>query len=211
MVPIKTSARTNTEFKPFFRWDVKRHNWSSKDVSRADILGSRSRKSKKPILIVRRQFGVTGICQTIPGFHWLLPNILVESTSESIKTYADIKSALLLEILRDVLGDVKSISLRGKHPSVCVCSCRGNYSDLMGYRFVWKYSLPSFLNLPNIFPVWKIRNPTKRGNSLRSWISSRIGFLQQGKSSDPCWIVARLPTICFGLSSSRTNRSSPTI
>lgn len=151
------------------------------------------------------------ISQPIPEFHWLLPNILVESTSESIKTYADIKSALLLEILRDVLGDVKSISLRGKHPSVCVCSCRGNYSDLMGYRFVWKYSLPSFLNLPNIFPVWKIRNPTKRGNSLRSWNSSRIGFLQQGKSSDPCWIVARLPTICSGLSSSRTNRSSPTI
>ncbi|KAL9099152.1 MAG: hypothetical protein Q9163_005310 [Psora crenata] len=81
-------------------WDKRRHNWSSKDVDRADILSSVSRKSKKPVLVIRRQFGVN------------------DAHYESIKTYADIRSAALLEILRVVLKDVKSISLRGKHPNI---------------------------------------------------------------------------------------------
>ncbi|KAG8531062.1 uncharacterized protein KY384_004419 [Bacidia gigantensis] len=81
-------------------WDHKRHNWSSKDVEQSEVVNAKSKKSRKPVLVIRRQFGIA------------------EGQYESIKTYADIKSAALLDVLREVLKDVKSISLRGKHPSV---------------------------------------------------------------------------------------------
>ena len=50
--------------------------------------------------------------------HKVLTYEITETHHESIKTFADIKSIALLEILRAVLQDVKSISLRGKRPSV---------------------------------------------------------------------------------------------
>jgi len=44
---------------------------------------------------------------------------LIDKNTKDVTSYIDVKSGLLREILRDVLRDVKAVSLMEDKPSVC--------------------------------------------------------------------------------------------
>ena len=58
-----------------------------------------------------------GVCTTR-----LSANSLLDEANMHYKTYVDIKSEPLRDILREVLCDVNTVSLRGDKPEVRICS-----------------------------------------------------------------------------------------